>query len=129
MRSPRTGNQGSPKNYPVDKNRIPQPCPRRVRNYPLDDSARIPQGLEGYTRWVRSRGPSGELKYPLGDSARITRELHPSGVLARTLWRINSGKPKHPPGDSVRITRGLGVYCRGLNTGVPNEVELITIEH
>ena len=51
------------------------------------------------------------------------RGLHPSGALACTLWQVKSS-----PGDSIRITRGLGGYCRGPNTGVPNEVELITIE-
>ena len=51
------------------------------------------------------------------------RGLHPSGALVRTLWQIKS-----PPDDSVRITWGLKGYCRGPNTRVPNEVELITIE-
>ena len=69
--------------------------------------------------------PTKDPNYPLGDSIRITRGsgLHPSGALARTLWQV-----KTPPGDSIRITRGLGGYCRGPNTMVPNEVELITIE-
>ena len=50
------------------------------------------------------------------------RGLHPSGALARTLWRI-----KTPLDDFVQITRGLGGYCRGPNTGVP-KAELITIK-
>ena len=45
------------------------------------------------------------------------------GALTCTLWRI-----KIPPGDSIRITRGLGGYYRGPITGVPEEVELITIK-
>ena len=58
-------------------------------------------GLGGYTHRVRSRAPSGEL---------------------------TPTKPKHPPGDSAQTTRGLGGYCREPNTGVPKEMELITIE-
>ena len=45
------------------------------------------------------------------------------GALVRILWQVKS-----PPGDSIQITLGLGGYCRGRNTGVPNEVELKTIE-
>ena len=53
--------------------------------------------------------------------------LYPSSALTRTLWKIRtpSSEPKHPRGDSTRITRGLGGYCRGPNTGVPYEGELI----
>ena len=97
--------------------------------------------------------PVKGLNYPPGDSIQNTRGLHPTGALARTLWRIEtppgdsiritwglrgytrrvhsrapSGESKHPPGDSIRITRGLGGYCRGPNTGVPKEEELITIK-
>ena len=55
---------------------------------------------------MRSRAPSGKLKYPLGNSIRITRGLHPSGALARTLWQVKS-----PPSDSIQITWG----ARGLH--------------
>ena len=58
------------------------------------------------------------------------RGLHPSGALARTLWQSDNDEIENtPPGDSIRIARRLGGYCRGPNTGVPNEVGLITIEH
>ena len=69
--------------------------------YPLGNSTRITRGLGGYTHRVRSRAPSGKL---------------------------TPTKLKTPPDDSVRITRGLGGYYRGPNTGVPQEVELITIK-
>ena len=82
------GYQGSLKNYPVDKNQISQPYPRRVQNYPPDDSARITRGLGGYTRRVCSRTPSGESKYPPGNSIRITQ-----GLEGYTLWQVKS-----PPG-------------------------------
>jgi len=102
----------------------------------IDEAGQITRGLGGYTHQVRSRAPSGELtpmksKHPLGDSTRITQGL--GGYTHRVRSRAPSSeftptKSKHPPGDSVRITRELGGYCRGPNTGVPKEVELITIE-
>ena len=106
-RNPRERDTRVPlKNYPVDKNQISQPYPRRVQNYPPGDSARITRGLGGYTRWVRSHAPSGELKYPPSDSAQITR-----GLGGYTHWvrsRAPSGELKQPPGDSAQITQGLG---------------------
>jgi len=79
------GPQGFLKGYPAEKSRISLSYPRRVQ------------------------------KHPPGDSTRITRGLHPSGALARTLWqtRTPSSEPGHPPGDSTRITRGLGGYTIG----------------
>jgi len=62
-RIPMNGIPGFSLNCLVDKNRISQPYPRRVRNYPP------------------------------GNSIRITRGLHPTGALARTL-----GQVKSPPG-------------------------------
>ena len=137
MKSMRTGYHDSLKNIQLTKNQDLRPYPRRVRYYPLGDSTRITRGLRGYTHRVRSRAPSSELiptksKHPPGDSTRITRGLE--GYTHRVRSHAPSGeltptKPKHPPGDSARTTRGLRGYCREPNSGVPREVELITIEH
>ena len=51
------------------------------------------------------------------------------GYTLRVRSRVPSSESKYPPGDSIQITQGLGGYCRGPNTAVPNEVELINIEH
>ena len=101
--------------------------PAKGPNYPPGHSIRITQGLGGYTRWVRSRAPFGKSKYPPSDSTRITQGL--GGYTRRVLSHAPSGKSKYLLGDSMRITRGLRGYCWGPNTGVPNEVGLITIEH
>ena len=44
------------------------------------------------------------------------RGLHPTGVLMRTLWRIE----KYPLGDSIRITRGLRGYTRRVCSRAPS---------
>ena len=51
------------------------------------------------------------------------RGLHPTGALVRTLWRIKIPSERFYP-NHLR----LGGYYQGPNTGVPNEVGLITIK-
>ena len=70
--------------------RVRSRAPSGESKYPSGDSIQITQGLRGYTRWVRSRAPSSESKYPRAVLSNHpgARGLHPSGALARTLWRI-----------------------------------------
>ena len=134
-----------PLNYLVVKTPNLTAIPAMGPNYPSGDSIQITQGLhptsalvrtlwrikippgqfypnhiglEGYTRWVRSRAPSSELKYPSGDSIRITRGL--GGYTHRVRSRAPSGESKYPLGDSIRITRGLGGYTHRVRLRAPS---------
>ena len=118
MKSPQTGYQGSLKTIQLKKTKSHSLTLKGSEITPPGDSARITQGLGGYTRRVRSRAPSSELKYPPGDSARITR-----GLRGYTQWvrsRAPSSESKYPPGDSTRITRGLGGYTRRVRLRAPS---------
>ena len=102
MKSPRTGYHDS-----LKKIQLTQKKPSLTALLtegpilPPGDSTQITRGLRGNTHRVRSRAPFGEL---------------------------TPTKSKHPLGDSAQTTRGLGGYCREPNTGVPKEMELITVE-
>ena len=98
-------------NYPIIKTPNLTAIPTKGPNYPLGDSIQITRGLGGYA----------PKRFYLNHPG--ARGLHPLSVLTRTLWQVKS-----PPGDSIQITRGLRGYCRGPNTRVPKEVELITIK-
>ena len=112
---------GSHLSYPANKPSNLTAIPAKGPNHPLGDSIQIIWGLGGYTRWVRSRTPSGESKYHPGDSLRITQGL--GGYTRRVCSRAPSGESKYPRVILSESPGGSGATPVGCTRSHPLESE------